>query len=139
VAHCAPSGTPQDCGALRPFRDPTFVHNVILYGIITDNEKPNFSNRTVQYSHFIYHKSHMDCPGMRRRPPWSDAATNHQNYGSVFVTSCCGRSVTRVMCVCVCVRACLRKGEGKVTRLLTALPVYPIRAFFTRMTISDLK
>lgn len=66
-------GVGQNWLALRPLRGPTFVHNVTLYEIITDNEKLNFSDKTLQYSHFIYHKSHTDCPDMRRRRPWSDA------------------------------------------------------------------
>jgi hypothetical protein len=62
----------QERRELCPLRDPTFAHDVTPHGM-TDNEKPNFSDKTVRYSHFIYHKSHMNCPGMGRRPPSKDA------------------------------------------------------------------
>ena len=121
-------GVGQNWRALRPLRDPTFAHNVVLYGIIIDNEKLNFSDKTVQHSHCIYHKSYMDCPGMLGDLHGQTPATNHQNYGPVFATSCCGRSATRVMRLChVCV--CMPE-EGNLVAYSSAC--------LARMTTSEL-
>jgi hypothetical protein len=43
--------------------------------IIIDREKLKYSERNPSHCHFVHHKSHMDCPGIKPRLPWCTAGT----------------------------------------------------------------
>jgi len=49
----------------------------------TDRRKPKYWEKTLFQSHFVYHKSHTDIPGIQRERRWEagDLKTNsNQNY-----------------------------------------------------------